>query len=97
MKQIRKLSIALVVLAAAFSATISAGTASAKDAPSPAKSRCTITSDQQEKTNLSGRLDSCDSVLEPPKVGDKDIVAPTPQTGTMPVVKPGDLPKNKNP
>ena len=46
---------------------------------------------------LSEKLDSCNSVLRPPRVGDSEIVEPAPPTGDMPVLKPGDLPAGKNP
>jgi NaMN:DMB phosphoribosyltransferase len=98
MKQIRKLSAQAGLAAILLSATFGAGAASAQATASSPNQVCTSPSGQQpDIDNLSGKLDECNSVLEPPKVGDAEIVAPTPQTGTMPVVKPGELPKGKNP
>ena len=71
--------------------------ASAEDAKPVPEQKCVSPESQQDKTKLSTKLDDCNGVLKPPKVGDKEIVAPTPETGTMPVVKPGELPQNKNP
>ena len=45
---------------------------------------------------LTRKLDSCNSVLTPPAVGDGDIVAPAPQTGEMPVISPDDVPQSGN-
>lgn len=87
------LSSAAMVLAVAFAP----GAASAEDAKPAIKQDCASPTGQPDKTKLSSKLDDCNGVIEPPKVGDKEIVAPTPQTGTMPVVKPGELPQNKNP
>ncbi|OJF95675.1 hypothetical protein AX761_17190 [Rhizobium sp. 58] len=58
---------------------------------------CMVKPGNETHKSLSSKLDDCNSVLEPPKVGDGEIVAPVKQTGTMPVLKPGDLPDDKNP
>ena len=71
--------------------------ASAEDAKPVPKQHCVSPESQQDKSELSTKLDDCNGVLKPPKVGDKEIVSPTPETGTMPVVKPGELPQNKYP
>lgn len=42
--------------------------------------------------HLSALLDRCDGVLEPPAVGDKDLIEPSPPTGDTPVIKPDELP-----
>ena len=97
MKQIPKWSARLGLTAIVLSVTLASGAATAEDAKPATKQDCVPSNGQQDKTKLSSKLDDCNGVLKPPKVGDKEIVAPTPQTGTMPVVKPGELPKNKNP
>ena len=43
---------------------------------------------------LSERLDHCNGVLEPPKVGD-DMVENPPEKGMTPVIDPEDLPRNE--
>ncbi|WP_071832189.1 hypothetical protein [Pararhizobium antarcticum] len=58
---------------------------------------CMVKPGNETHKSLSSKLDDCNSVLEPPEVGDGEIVAPVKQTGTMPVLKPGDLPDDKNP
>ena len=57
---------------------------------------CLVDPNRSQK-ELSEKLDNCDSVLKPPRVGDSEIVEPAPSTGDMPVLKPGDLPVEKNP
>lgn len=42
--------------------------------------------------SLSGNLADCNGVLKPPATGDQGLVAPAPQTGNMPVIKPGQAP-----
>ena len=97
MKQIPTWSAPLGLAAMILSATIAPGAASAKDAKPAVKQDCTAPTGQKDSSKLTSKLDNCNGVLKPPQVGDKEIVAPTPQTGTMPVVKPGELPPNKNP
>ncbi|WP_426131877.1 hypothetical protein [Pararhizobium sp. PWRC1-1] len=63
----------------------------------PAKHDCTVKSDAESEKNLSEKLDDCNGVLKPPIVGDGKIVSPSNSTGTMPIIKPGELPKNQNP
>lgn len=45
--------------------------------------------------SLSGNLADCNGVLKPPATGDKGLVAPAPQTGNMPVIKPGQAPNQQ--
>ncbi|WP_245487451.1 hypothetical protein [Rhizobium leguminosarum] len=97
MKQIPTWSAPLNLAAIALSVAFALLAVSAEDAKPATKQDCAPPTGQQDKTKLSSKLDDCNGVLEPPKVGDKEIVAPTPHTGTMPVVKPGELPPNKNP
>ncbi len=42
--------------------------------------------------SLSGSLADCKGVLKPPATGDQELVEPAPQTGNMPVIKPGQSP-----
>lgn len=41
---------------------------------------------------LTGNLADCNGVLKPPATGDQELVEPAPQTGNMPVIKPGQAP-----
>lgn len=45
----------------------------------------------QDGQSLSGSLADCNGVLAPPAIGDKGLVEPAPQTGNMPVIKPGQV------
>lgn len=47
---------------------------------------------QRNQQPLAEKLDPCGGVLKPPPVGDQEMSRPPPQTGEMPVLKPGDLP-----
>lgn len=40
----------------------------------------------------SGKLGSCDGVLQPPPSGDQGITPPPPDQGKTPVIKPGEVP-----
>ncbi|WP_337268829.1 hypothetical protein [Oryzifoliimicrobium ureilyticus] len=40
-------------------------------------------------------LNDCNGVLAPPATGDHGLVTPAPQSGNMPVIKPGDQPKSQ--
>ncbi|OLP58631.1 hypothetical protein BJF93_17485 [Xaviernesmea oryzae] len=44
--------------------------------------------------SLTERLDNCNGVLAPPATGDGGLVAPAPNAGETPVIKPGQLPSN---
>ena len=39
------------------------------------------------------KLDKCGGVLQPPDVNDPGLVKPAPETGQMPVIKPGQVPE----
>jgi hypothetical protein len=39
------------------------------------------------------KLDKCGGVLQPPDVNDPGLVKPAPETGQMPVIKPGQVPQ----
>lgn len=88
---------------AASEAMAQAGTT----APSPSTDRCLAPQAQGQTGGdggnqaggskpeaLSGNLANCNGVLKPPATGDHDIVEPAPQTGNMPVIKPGQAPQN---
>lgn len=49
---------------------------------------------QAPSQSLSGNLANCNGVLKPPSTGDQELVEPAPQTGNMPVIKPGETPKH---
>ena len=40
---------------------------------------------------LSGKLDPCDGVLQPPPTGDQGMATPPPDEGNTPVIKPGEV------
>jgi hypothetical protein len=42
--------------------------------------------------SLAETLDECDGVLQPPSVGDADLVEPAPDAGRTPVIPPSELP-----
>ncbi|MCL6707639.1 hypothetical protein M8R20_11560 [Pseudomonas sp. R2.Fl] len=45
---------------------------------------------------FSGKLDDCNGVLEPPPVGDPDLVEPAPPVGRTPVIPPEQVPEQEN-
>jgi hypothetical protein len=46
--------------------------------------------------SLADKLDNCNGVLVPPKVGDGEIVESPSETGTMRVIPPGTLPEQQS-
>ncbi len=69
----------------------------AQDADPQGKGDCVARPSQDNQKSFSGKLDDCNSVLVPPKVGDGEIVSPPPESGTMRVIKPRDVPLDENP
>lgn len=74
----------------------------------PVDDRCGVVPDDenspdaQRQTNgaeksLSEVLEDCNGVLDPPPVGDSEIVEPPPDTGETPVIRPDDLPAQQDP
>ncbi|MFK3968983.1 hypothetical protein ACI2KT_36295 [Ensifer adhaerens] len=56
------------------------------------KDRCRVASgDDTNQKNLSEKLDDCDGVLKPPRVGDTEIKTPAPDVGKTRVIRPGEL------
>ena len=47
--------------------------------------------------SLTERLDNCNGVLVPPARGDGHMVAPAPQQGETPVIKPDEIAPKANP
>lgn len=74
-----------------------AGSSFALSNDTQTQASCAVKSGEITNQGLSTKLDDCNGVLRPPKIGDPEIVEPHQPIGTMPVIKPGDLPKNKNP
>lgn len=64
---------------------------------SQTQQNCSAKPGETANQGFSTKLNDCNGVLRPPKVGDSEIVEPHQPTGTMPVIKPGELPPNKNP
>lgn len=50
-----------------------------------------------ENETLSGMLDACNGVLEPPPADNGEFVQPAPDTGETPVIPPGALPDQQTP
>jgi hypothetical protein len=49
--------------------------------------------DPDDKTgSITKKLDKCGGVLQPPEVNDQGLVKPAPETGNMPIIKPGQVP-----
>jgi hypothetical protein len=46
---------------------------------------------------LAEKLDRCNGVLRPPPTEDQEIEEPSPDTGTTPIVPPGELPEQPEP
>ncbi|WP_455274461.1 hypothetical protein [Rhizobium herbae] len=93
-------AISLMKAAAVLLALSLAGASSgaiAQDSTTKGKGDCVARPTKDHETTFSGKLDDCNSVLAPPKVGDGEIVSPTPETGTMRVIKPSGVPLDKNP
>ena len=96
------LSLPICVRALALASMLAAGSvAEAQDG----RSACRTTppaaqgegAPKSEGQSLTEALDSCNSVLTPPRVGDGDLVEPAPDAGKTPVITPGDLPPQGNP
>jgi len=68
------------------------------DQPQSAQENCQAQPDRKnsDKSNDgagSMKLDKCGGVLQPPDVNDQGLVKPAPETGQMPVIKPGQVPE----
>ena len=74
-----------------------AGKAFAQTGDGQVKHNCSADAGNSPGKDLSEKLDDCNGVLKPPKVGDSELVEPHKPTGTMPVIKPGDLRPHQNP
>ncbi|OHV81909.1 hypothetical protein [Ensifer sp. LCM 4579] len=83
--------IALLAIAASTSAS-----ALAKN-PGSAAERCRaepgIDGDPQV---LARKLEECNGVLKPPRVGDSELVEPAPDVGRTPVIRPDELPPQQH-
>jgi hypothetical protein len=69
------------------------------DQPQSARENCQAEPNRQrsdrpdDKTGaITRKLDKCGGVLRPPDVNDPGLVKPAPDTGNMPVIKPGQVP-----
>lgn len=72
------------------------GSSFAQSNDTQTQGNCTAKPGETTNQGHSTKLNDCNGVLKPPKVGDSEIVEPHQPTGTMPVIKPGELPPNKN-
>jgi hypothetical protein len=65
----------------------------------PAQSDCQAQPNRKDAdksdngTNSVKKLDRCGGVLQPPDVNDQGLVKPAPETGKMPIIKPGQVPE----
>lgn len=65
------------------------------------KETCKVSPDKSDQKPMnddseSGKLDDCNGVLHPPKVGDPEMVQPAPDVGKMPVIPPKAVPNAEN-
>ncbi|TCN21282.1 hypothetical protein [Sinorhizobium americanum] len=75
--------------------TLFAAPALAQDAEAD-NERCRANPDADtNQGRLARKLDDCDGILKPPKVGDTEMVEPAPDTGTTPLIRPEDLPRQQ--
>jgi hypothetical protein len=51
-----------------------------------------VDASNKDDSSLSGKLDPCDGVLQPPPTGDQGMATPPPDEGNTPVIKPGEVP-----
>ncbi len=90
------------ILLAALS-FVSTGSVHAQTETQPLPERCKVDpaqpgdgegqpADPPTTENLTDKLDDCNAVLAPPAVGDGEIVTPPPDVGTMPVIRPDEVP-----
>lgn len=49
-----------------------------------------------EERLFAEKLEHCNGVLEPPNVGDTELVMPAPDVGRTPIIRPDDLPKQRD-
>lgn len=56
---------------------------------------CRIAPDGDQKP-LAQKLDDCNGMIRPPKVGDTEIVEPTPDVGKSRLIRPGELPAQQS-
>lgn len=94
-RAISPLKAAAVLLALSFGGA--AGGAIAQEPDPQGNGDCVARPNQDDEKTFSGKLVDCNGVLVPPKMGDGEIVSPPPETGTMRVIKPGEVPLDKNP
>jgi hypothetical protein len=85
-------------------ATLAAGPSSAagqmkprqNDQAQSARENCQAAPDRKKSDDKTGsitkKLDKCGGVLRPPDVNDPGLVKPAPDTGNMPVIRPGQVP-----
>jgi hypothetical protein len=60
----------------------------------PDQNKSDNSDNSDDKTgSITKKLDKCGGVLQPPDVNDPGLVKPAPDTGEMPVIKPGQVPE----
>nr|WP_234939226.1 hypothetical protein [Sinorhizobium kostiense] len=59
--------------------------------------RCRVAPDvDTQQRAFAEKLDECNGVLKPPRVGDTEIVEPAPDLGKTRVIRPGELPPQQS-
>lgn len=62
-------------------------------APGVETGRCRVDPGvDDDQKSFADKLDECNGVLEPPRVGDSEFVEPAPDVGKTPVIRPKELP-----
>lgn len=84
---------ALLCLLGAAASAQSAGT-TAGSTPTTPETAAPATNLDRKPGSLSDKLSSTDGIVKPTGDVDPGMHRPTPQTGTMPVIKPSQVPKD---
>lgn len=104
----RAAAAAIRILALSILAVPASGQPGEKEQP-PVDDRCGVVPGDENRSpdaeretdgaekSLSEVLEDCNGILDPPPVGDSEIVEPPPETGETPVIRPDDLPIQPDP
>jgi hypothetical protein len=88
--------VALATLAAGPSAAAGQTKSPQNDQTQSGQENCQAQPNRKKSDDGTGsitkKLDECGGVLRPPEVNDPGLVKPAPDTGNMPVIKPGQVP-----
>jgi hypothetical protein len=85
------------VLVLAFSILNGSPGLAEQAAPRVETDRCRVDPGvDDDQKSFADKLDECNGVLEPPRVGDSEIVEPAPDVGKTPVIRPKELPSQND-